>query len=84
MYPNPIAGERIPCPTTYGRGTHVLCADYNVGEMFVHCIHLRQKTNRKTDRVIVSVGKPMTEEEANELYLAWRDEIFAQAAKYVN
>lgn len=83
MYPVLSPGNRIPCPMTYGRGTHMLLANYNTGELFCHCDHL-QKRSRKTDLVLVSVGGPLTESEANLLYADWRDEIFRKAAEYVN
>lgn len=83
MYPTLLPGERISCPMTYGRGTHVLLANYSTGELFCHCIHLKQR-NRKTDIVLASAGERLTESEANMLYVAWRDEIFRKAAEYAN
>lgn len=83
MYPILSPGNRIPCPMTFGRGFHMLCADYSAGELFCHCIHLKQR-RRKTDLVLVSAGESITEFEANVLYADWRDEIFRKAAEYVN
>ena len=84
MYPTLVSGGGIPCPIFGGRGYHALHFDYETGEVFVHCNHLRQEIRRKTDKVLISTENPVNEAEANELYSAWRDEIFAQAVKYVN
>mgnify|MGYP001593744429 CR=1 FL=1 len=84
MYPSLIPGKKIPCPMFGGRGEHTLCLDYDTGELFVRCVHLRQKTNRKADKIVVSAGQRITSLEDQILYEEWRDEIFFQAAKYGN
>lgn len=84
MYPNLIPGEKIQCPM-FGRcGEHVLCIDYNTGELFVHCIHLCQKTNHKAGKIVVSAGQRITSLEDQILYEEWQDEIFRKAEEYGN
>jgi hypothetical protein len=79
-----LIGKIIPCPLFGGIGEHVLHLDDEVGEMFVRCIQIHERTDGKAQKVLVSVDRLITDNEAQELYLAWRDEIFAQAAKYAN